>query len=121
MSTYSIPHQPRFLFFVASLAALMLVTSRASAEKADAGKPVAGTIQVTDSPRRVDLPARAKISFERALTAALAAAPGHVIKGELEVEDGCLMYSFEVVTPQHTVVEVEIDAGNGAVLDIDRD
>lgn len=111
----------RLLFIVGSLAALVLVTSQANAEKSTAEKPVAGTIRVTKAPKRVDLPALAKISFDQALQAAIAAAPGQVVKAELEVEDGCLMYSFEIVTSKHAIVEVEIDAGNGAVLDIDRD
>jgi uncharacterized membrane protein YkoI len=66
-----------------------------------------------------DLPNLAKISFEAALRTALAAAPGSVIKAELEVEDGNLMYSFEIVGADKKIKEVEIDAGNGRVLDID--
>jgi len=31
------------------------------------------------------------------------------------------MYSFDVVTAAKKVLEVEIDAGNGKVLDIDAD
>ncbi len=63
----------------------------------------------------------AKLSFEAALHAALAAVPGNAIQGELEVEDGTLMYSFEIVTANREIKEVEIDAGNGKVLDIDSD
>jgi uncharacterized membrane protein YkoI len=71
--------------------------------------------------KKVDLPALAKISFEDALKAALAAFPGSVIKAELEVEEGGLQYSFDIVGADKKVTEVEIDAGNGKVLDIDQD
>jgi uncharacterized membrane protein YkoI len=43
--------------------------------------------------------------------------PGTVLKAELEVEDGCLMYSFEIVGAGKKITEVEIDAGNGKVLE----
>ena len=63
-----------------------------------------------------DLPSLAKISFQQALAAALGKAPGSVIKAELEVEDGNLVYSFLIVGKGKKVTEVEIDAGDGKVL-----
>ena len=71
--------------------------------------------------RREDLPSLARVSFIDALHRALAAVPGSVINGELEIEDGNLMYSFEIVTVDKEIKEVEIDAGNGHILDIDMD
>jgi uncharacterized membrane protein YkoI len=46
-----------------------------------------------------------------------------VKKSELEVEDGCLVYSFDIVVAgegkgQH---EIEVDAGNGRILKTDHD
>src|SRR5471030_1057405 len=70
-----------------------------------------GTIHPSGDVKPADLPALAKVSFQTALSAALAAVPGNVIKAELEVEDGCLMYSFEIVGAKKKVKEVEIDAG----------
>ena len=38
-------------------------------------------------------------------------------KGELEVEDGCLVYSFDIkVAGKSGAEEVMVDAGNGKVL-----
>ena len=83
--------------------------------------PAVGSIRPEGKIKPADLPALAKVSFAAALNTALAAAPGAVIKAELEVEDGNLMYSFEIVGADHKIKEVEIDAGNGKVLDIDND
>ena len=68
-----------------------------------------------------DLPALARISFDDAMKAALAAAPGKIIKAELEIEDGNLMYSFEIVGARKAITEVEIDAGNGKVLGTEQE
>jgi uncharacterized membrane protein YkoI len=82
----------------------------------DEKKAPAGSIRPTGTVAPADLPGLAKISFQQALAAALAKAPGSVIKAELEVEDGNLMYSFEIVGANKKITEVEIDAGNGKVL-----
>ena len=107
------------LFALACTALLALTTltnpSFAKEEKASS----AGSIHPAKKVNPADLPALAKISFETALKAALAAVPGNVIKAELEVEDGSLMYSFEIVGADKSITEVEIDAGNGKVLGTD--
>jgi len=66
--------------------------------------------------KAADLPGLAKISFEQALKVAVGAAPGGVIKGELEVKDGNLVYSFEVAGADRMITALEIDAGDGKVL-----
>jgi uncharacterized membrane protein YkoI len=80
-----------------------------------------GTLHPGAKVKPADLPALAKVSFQQAMAAAQASVPGPVLKGELEVEDGCLMYSFEIVGPGKKVTEVEIDAGNGKVLEDDEE
>ena len=79
-------------------------------------EPPRGSIRPSGKLKPVDLPGLAKITFRQALDAALARAPGSVIKAELEVEDGVLMYSFEIAGANKTITEVEIDAGNGTLL-----
>jgi uncharacterized membrane protein YkoI len=93
-----------------------------AAEKSDAKEaPSApGSIRPKGEIKPKDLPALAKISFTAALEIALKTAPGSVIKAELEVEDGNLQYSFEIVGADKVITEVEIDAGNGKVLGTDR-
>jgi hypothetical protein len=63
--------------------------------------------------------ALARISFQRACNTALTVRPGRLIYGELEVDDGNLDFDFEIVGSGGNVIEVQIDAGNGRVLDID--
>lgn len=108
---------PRLLAFMCIVAVVLETTSLAApGEKGEAPK---GSIHLNGKSNSVDLPGLAKISFQQALDAAIAKAPGSVIKAELEVENATLMYSFEIVGANKTLTEVEIDAGNGAVLDAD--
>ena len=121
--------KPRFPLF--ALAGLLTATctlttfanekEKNPGEQKHAEKPVVATIRPAGKPKPADLPALAKITFEQALKAALAAVPGSALKGELEVEEGNLVYSFEILNAQKKVMEVEIDAGTGKVLDIDED
>lgn len=100
----------------AVLAASLTTSSPAREEKA-----AVGSIRPAGNIKPADLPSMAKVSFDTAMTAALAAVPGHIIKAELEVEDGNLMYSFEIVGAKKSITEVEIDAGNGRVLGTEQE
>jgi uncharacterized membrane protein YkoI len=63
----------------------------------------------------------AKISFDSAINAALAQAPGKVLRAELENENGYLVYGVEIVKADLQIVDVKVDAGNGKILKIDKD
>ena len=68
-----------------------------------------------------DLPALATVSqfvAERTAVESLtASSPITVVEGELELEHGCLVYSFDLrVAGREGVEEVLIDAGTGKVL-----
>jgi uncharacterized membrane protein YkoI len=102
-----------------ALAAFTTFSFAAEKEKEEKSSAV-GSIRPEGKPGPAALAALAKIPLATALKAALAAVPGSVIKAELEVEDGNLQYSFEIVGADKKVTEVEIDAGNGKVLDIDK-
>jgi len=94
------------------------------AAESDAEKPApAGSIRPAGKVAKADLPGLTKISFADALKCATASVAGSVVTGKLEVEDGNLQYSFDVVGADKKVTEVEIDAGNGKVLatEIDDD
>jgi uncharacterized membrane protein YkoI len=107
------------LFLALGLLALASpIIATASAAEKTAPK---GSIRPKGDLKPAELAALAKISFSDALKAALAAAPGVVVKAELEVEDGNLQFAFEIVGADKKTTEVEIDAGNGQVLDIDKD
>ena len=70
--------------------------------------------------RQAEVTGMAKVSVDEAKKTALSAvnAPGATInKGGLEVEDGCLVYSYDVKVPGKSgVEEVVIDAGSGKIL-----
>ncbi len=105
----------RTLLVASGIAALASGTTLLLAAKEEKAAPI-GSVRPTGKVAPADLPALAKISFQQALSTALAKSPGSVIKAELEVEDGNLMYSFEIVGADRKITEVEIDAGNGKVL-----
>ncbi len=58
----------------------------------------------------------AKISLEAAVNTARQQIPGEVLQAELENENGSLIYGVEIVKPDHSTVDVKIDAGNGRIL-----
>ncbi len=90
------------------LAASLTTYSLAKEEKA-----AVGSIRPAGKIRPADLPSMAKVSFDTAMKAALAAAPGHIIKAEPEVDDGYLIYSFEIVGADKSITEAGIDVGKG--------
>lgn len=44
---------------------------------------------------------------------------GEVIEIQLELEDGLLVYEFDIVSPDGRVFEVEIDARTGTIVEIE--
>lgn len=119
--SHRIPRFTRVAIRGCATAFVLLAVARPAPAEEKKEPEVVGSIRLTATPKPAELPALTKISFDQALRAALVAAPGSVIKAELEVEEGNLMYSFEIVTAKKLVVEVEIDAGTGAVLDVGQD
>ncbi len=59
----------------------------------------------------------AKISMKQAQAIAAKVAPGKVKSGELERENGKLIYSFDIRTAKHTITEVNVNAIDGTVVD----
>ena len=71
--------------------------------------------------KKEELAAMAKISQDDAQKAAMAtfkdSSKAAVKEAELEVEHGCLIYSFDITTEGKSgVQEVQVDAGTGKVL-----
>jgi hypothetical protein len=88
--------------------------------KSDDSDVRGGTI-LTEKQAEADFPALAKLTFDQAVTKALGAVQGKVLKTELENENGFLVYGVEVVTPDRAIVDIKVDAGSGKVLAMDRD
>ena len=105
---------PALLLLVAVLPATPL-----AAQPPAAGRPAAAParpVQVTEEKR--GLFAKAKVTPAAATATALATVPGsHMTKGELEEEDGKLIYSFDLkVTGRRGIKEVHVDALTGQVI-----
>ncbi|THV24714.1 PepSY domain-containing protein [Peteryoungia ipomoeae] len=47
--------------------------------------------------------------------------PGRIIDTELDEDDDRFIYEFRVLTPRGLVVEIEVDAAEGRILEIDED
>ncbi len=47
--------------------------------------------------------------------------PGRVIEVELEYSDGILVYEVELVTPDGRLIEVDMNAATGEILDIEEE
>jgi uncharacterized membrane protein YkoI len=79
------------------------------------------TVPASKGETKDQLVAKARVSEEAARATALKAASergkASVKESELEVEDGCLVYSFDIqVEGEKGVQEILVDAGNGQVL-----
>lgn len=95
--------------------ALVLTITSACEEGAEreADGAAAGTIVLPDA-----LLARARVTVEAARLTALARVPGGTVAaGELEEEDGALIFSFDIrVDGREGVEEVHVDALTGRVI-----
>lgn len=60
------------------------------------------------------------VSRERAVAVATARVPGALVASELEREHGRWIWSFEIRTAS-AVMEVNVDAETGAVVEVSRD
>ncbi len=65
---------------------------------------------------QASLEKEAKISRKQAEEIALKKIPGEIIEGDLEKEDGKLIYSFEIRKSDNTIFDVEVDANTGEVI-----
>lgn len=45
--------------------------------------------------------------------------PGRVIEVELELDDDVMVYEVELVTPDGRLIEMDLDAATGTVLELD--
>ena len=62
-----------------------------------------------------------KISMKEARATALKTAPGTVKSEELENEKGKWIYSFDIATSKTDITEVNVDAMNGKVVDVQHE
>ena len=78
-----------------------------------------GSLKV-EGKKGAELVGLAKFPIQKAIAMALRQARGgRVWKAELEVEQGCLVYAVQVVTPGNAAKEFVIDAGNPVILAVE--
>ncbi|MCW5961916.1 MAG: PepSY domain-containing protein [Pyrinomonadaceae bacterium] len=68
-----------------------------------------------------DLMNEAKISRSEAEKTALRKAPGIVEDGELENENGILVFSFDIRNKKGTITEVQVDAKSGKIVSVEEE
>jgi hypothetical protein len=97
-----------------ALVLLLLVSFSVSAKQ-----PTCSIHPNKDTPASA-LPGLAKVSkadAEKIALARIKASSKNVVDGELEVERGCLVYSFDIrISGKKGVEEVRVDAGTGKIL-----
>jgi uncharacterized membrane protein YkoI len=66
---------------------------------------------------------KAKLSFAEAKKKALEKAPGQIFNWELEMEEGKIIYSFEIELPDDKKFsrEVDVDAMTGKIIEVEKE
>ncbi len=70
---------------------------------------------------QAQLAREAKISMEQARAIALQRAQGNIEDGELERENGKLVYSFDIRNAKGTITEVQVSAIDGQVVSVEEE
>ena len=69
----------------------------------------------------VEMAAAAKVTIDQAIKTASEKVSGKVIEAELEKKQGRLVWEVEIVTAEHKLMEVHVDAETGAVIDVEEE
>jgi uncharacterized membrane protein YkoI len=102
--------------FLAALAGITAIPALAQMQDTLA----IGSIHPTGKVKRADLPTLAKISLDDAMKAAQAKVPGTVISADLKMKQGSLLYAIKIVGANKAITGIEIDAGDGKVLEVGK-
>jgi uncharacterized membrane protein YkoI len=69
----------------------------------------------------IEMAATAKVTIDQAIKTASGKVPGKVVEAELEMKHDKAVWEVEIVTAENKVMEVHIDAGSGAVIDVEEE
>ena len=97
-----------------AIGALLVLNSPAWSDDKGKGKK-------EETKETVEMAATAKVTIDQAIKTALEKVPGKAVEAELEKKHGTLVWEVEVVTAENKVMEVHIDAGSGAVIDVEEE
>ena len=86
----------------------------------------AGTMTVAGSAfgeerSKLEMAAAAKVTIDEAIKTASEKVSGKIIEAELDRKHGKLIWEVEVVTAEHKIMEVHIDAETGTFIDIEEE
>lgn len=99
-------------FAVLALGGLLLTTSALGVAKAD--QQVTGSIKISQD-KEASYADLSKTTIDQAISSALVAQPGKVIKAKLENENNSLVWNVDVAS-NGQMYEVKVDAQNAKVL-----
>ncbi|AEE15076.1 Propeptide PepSY amd peptidase M4 [Thermodesulfobium narugense DSM 14796] len=99
-------------FTVLAIGGLLLTTSAFGVAKAD--QHVTGSIKITQD-NEASYADLSRTTIDQAVSSALSAQPGKVIKAKLEDENGTLVWNVDVVS-NNQMYEVKVDAKDAKVL-----
>lgn len=80
----------------------------------------ASSLALADDDDNID-PATLAISMEQATAIAKQQVEGTVVSAEAEMEDSVTVWEVEILDAEGITYEVEIDASNGTVLEVEKD
>jgi uncharacterized membrane protein YkoI len=89
-----------------SILPLVIISVAITASAADTGK----------RKHESDLQQLARIAPDSAQTLALQKAPGKILESDLEIENGVLLYSYDIQTKDNTIMGIQINAKDGSVV-----
>jgi uncharacterized membrane protein YkoI len=104
-------------FLVLTVGGLLLTSTAIGVAKAD--QYVTGSIKITQD-NEINYADLSNTTIDQAVSSALAAQPGKVIKAKLEDENGTLVWNVDVVS-NNQMYEVKVDAKNAKILSTGTD
>ncbi len=112
----------RFNRFLLAALAAAFAGRLAAADGQPAGAPKFKASIAVGAAKEAEYPALAKVGLQKAIATALKEVKGPIMKvqAELENENG-LIYSVEACLADGNCVEVNVDAGDGKVLQVTQD
>lgn len=100
------------------LFALSLLTAAGKMKKKEKSSP---SLSIPRWTSKFTYPDKANIDLTTAIQNAQSAVPGFAIKAELDRDDGFLIYEVLIIDSGKMLWEVEVDAGDGVVLEIEQE
>ena len=80
-----------------------------------------GKMKKNESTEAIEMAAAATVTIDQSIKAGSEKVTGKVVEAELEKQHDKPVWEIKVVTAENTVIEVHINAGTGAVIDVEEE